>query len=78
MQGMYIYEAIADLIPVLHAFAKKGAKAKPYPKQPYAITRRAMKSEKAKSEKAAHDKGLRYMQALMANTKKKGENADGS
>lgn len=34
-QGAYVYEAIACLVPVLHAFAKKGTKPKEYPDKPY-------------------------------------------
>ncbi len=35
LQGMYVYDAIAKLSPILHAFAKKGTKPKPYPDKPY-------------------------------------------
>ena len=35
LQGMYIYEALCDVSPILHAFAKPGATAKPYPDKPY-------------------------------------------
>ena len=35
LQGMYFYEAICNVSPVLHAFAKKGAKPLPYPSKPY-------------------------------------------
>ena len=38
LQGMYVYEAICDVAPVLHAFAKKGTRPEPYSKEPYAIT----------------------------------------
>jgi hypothetical protein len=38
VQGMYIYEALADVSPVLNAFAKKGTKIRPYSKEPYAFT----------------------------------------
>lgn len=34
-QGMYIYEALCDVSPVLHAFSKKGTKPLPYPSAPY-------------------------------------------
>ena len=37
-QGMYIYEAICNASPLLRAFGKKGAKAIPYPKEPYDIS----------------------------------------
>lgn len=33
--GMYVYDAICRLSPVLHAFAKKGTKPIPYLKKPY-------------------------------------------
>ena len=35
LQGMYIYEAIADLAPALKAFAK--GRARPYAKEPYPL-----------------------------------------
>lgn len=38
LQGMYIYEALCDVSPILHAFANKGSKPTPYSKEPYAIT----------------------------------------
>lgn len=38
LQGMYVYEAICNVSPILHAFAKKGTKPVPYPAEPYAIT----------------------------------------
>lgn len=50
-QGAYIYEAIACLIPVMHPFAKKGTKAKPYPDKPF--TKRA----------ADNDPNSEYMKA---------------
>lgn len=36
-QGMYIYEALCDVSPVLHAFAKQGTKPLPYSKMPYGM-----------------------------------------
>ena len=36
-QGMYIYEALCDVSPVLHAFSKKGTKPLPYPEVPYGM-----------------------------------------
>lgn len=35
LQGMYVYEAIADLAPALKAFSK--SRAKPYAKEPYIL-----------------------------------------
>lgn len=35
IQGMYIYDALCRVSPILHAFSKSGAKPLPYPKEPY-------------------------------------------
>lgn len=51
IQGMYIYEAILDNAPILHAFAKKNAKPIPYSSEPYALT---VKENKKKKEKEAN------------------------
>ena len=37
LQGMYIYEAVLDAAPVLHAFAKKGTNPNPYSDKPYSF-----------------------------------------
>ena len=37
LQGMYTYEALCDVSPVLNAFAKKGAKPHPFPEKPYSL-----------------------------------------
>ena len=66
LQGMYIYEALCDVSPVLNAFAKKGTKPSPYTNHPYAITRDEMAEEKARKEKHEKDKARRYMEAKMA------------
>lgn len=35
VQGMYIYEALCEVSPVLHAFSKSGTKPLPYARKPY-------------------------------------------
>ena len=40
LQGMYVYDAIARISPVLHAFAKKGTKPQPYMSKPYEFGKR--------------------------------------
>lgn len=37
LQGMYFYEAMGAISPLLHAFAKKGTHAAPYRAEPYPI-----------------------------------------
>lgn len=65
LQGMYVYDAISRLSPILHAFAKKGTKAQPYPDAPYPISKQDSEKAETQREKANSEKGLRYMQSLM-------------
>lgn len=70
LQGMYIYDAISRLSPILRAFAKKGTKAQPYTEEPYPISKKTVEEAKLKKEKAKSEKGLRYMQAHMIQANK--------
>lgn len=71
LQGMYIYEAICDVSPILHAFAKKGAKPHPYPSKPYAISEKQIRKEREERERKIAEKGKRFMEALMQSTNKR-------
>ena len=73
LQGMYIYEAICDVSPILHAFAKKGAKPHPYPSKPYAISEKQIKQEREEKERKIAEKGKRFMTALMQSNNKRFE-----
>ena len=53
LQGMYVYEAICDASPILHAFAKAGTRAKPYPDKPHNF---GHKKHMTKAEKLADNK----------------------
>lgn len=55
LQGMYIYEALCDVSPVLRAFAKKGTKPIEYSTQPYAITKEEIERRRMEKEKAKYD-----------------------
>lgn len=76
LQGMYIYEAIYDNAPILHAFAKKDAKPLPYPSQPYAITEKQRKEDKKEKERKMTEKGKQFMEALMVSNNKRFETED--
>jgi hypothetical protein len=54
LQGMYIYEALCDVSPVLHAFAKKGTKPQPYTERPYAKKANRKKARAVFETWAAH------------------------
>lgn len=68
LQGMYIYEALCDVSPILHAFAKKGTKPQMYSSEPYAITEEEirereerdarLKEERIKAQFAAYVEAL--------------------
>lgn len=45
LQGMYFYEALGDVAPILQAFAKRGTRAKPYAKKPYQIGARPKQAD---------------------------------
>lgn len=65
LQGMYIYEAICDASPILHAFAKKGTKPHPYSDKPYPISEKQRKRASVDKEKAIAKKGKTFMEAFM-------------
>lgn len=65
LQGLYMYEALCDVSPILQAFAKKGTKARPYSEKPYSITERQRKIENEEKERAVAEKGKRMMEMLM-------------
>lgn len=50
-QGMYIYEALCDVSPVLHAFSKSGTKPLPYPKVPWGMEEYEKKLEEKERNK---------------------------
>lgn len=70
LQGLYVYEAICDVAPILHAMAKKGTKARPYPEQPYAITERQRSREAEEKERKVAMKGKMMMEMFMKASKK--------
>ena len=73
LQGLYIYEALCDVAPILQAMAKKGTKARPYPEQPYAITEKQRKREAEEKERRVAMKGKRMMEMFMRASKKEGK-----
>lgn len=79
LQGMYVYEAIADIAPILHAFAKRGTKARKYSEKPYEFRKPAPRSKAAqmkaadKEAKARMEKIRSKMIATM--NKQKADNA---
>lgn len=50
-QGMYTYEALCDVSPVLHAFSKKGTKPLKYPKEPYPLHKKTKEEEEEENRR---------------------------
>ena len=73
LQGMYFYEAMGDVAPILHAFAKKGTKPTPYPSKPYALTNKQRERDEEEKQRKLAEKGKRFMEAMAASLNKKFE-----
>jgi len=66
LQGMYIYEALCNVSPVLHAFAKQGTRPNPYPERPYAVSRQEIKAREKEKEIANRRKAKAVFAAWAA------------
>ena len=67
LMGMYVYEAICDVSPVLHAFARRGAKPIPYRTAPYSLKDQPERAEdKARQDENDRLKARLYMSQMMA------------
>ena len=73
LQGMYIYEALCDVSPVLHAFAKKGTKPSPYSAEPYPMNNKQIIHREEEKQRKLADTGKRFMEAMAASINKKFE-----
>ena len=71
LQGMYIYEALCDVSPVLHSFAKKGTKPIPYSSKPYSITEKQRAKDEEEKQRKIAEKGKKFMEAMAASINKK-------
>ena len=58
MQGMYIYEALCKVSPILHAFSKKGTKPLPYSEKPYLYNNDDFKTEQEKEQEKKNNELL--------------------
>ena len=58
VQGMYIYEALCEVSPILHAFSKSGTKPLPYASKPYlsAIKTEIEKNKEEEKQKIENDR----------------------
>lgn len=75
-QGMYIYEALCDVSPILHAFPKKGAKPLQYRTRPMSEESNENKTEKEKEIEVKNErlKARIFFDNWMRATKKRFNN----
>ena len=70
LQGMYIYEALCDVSPIMNAFAKKGTKPTPYTDHPYPLSNKDRAEAKKRQAQIEREKAKRYMESKMAKLNK--------
>lgn len=65
MIGMYVYEAILDCSPMLHAFSKKGTKPLPYAEKPFLLDKLQEKSKEEIEEEMETKKENERLTAIV-------------
>lgn len=78
MLGMYVYEAILDCSPILHAFSKKNTKPLPYAEKPYLFDKLEKKTEEQKENdvEAERLKAIIHFNNWFRATKKQFQNKE--
>ena len=71
LQGMYIYEALCDVAPIMRAFVKRGTKPGKYPEEPYSLTAKEREEKRDEKAERAYNKGMKRMEALKTAMDKK-------
>lgn len=76
LQGMYIYEALCDVAPILVSMPKKGAKILPYSDEPYPLTKAEQEEREKREMQRKQEKMLKMFtsRALAININKGGGN----
>lgn len=67
LQGLYFYEALCDVAPVLNAFSKQ-TKPNPYPSRPYPITAKQIKERKEEQAQSDYNKMIAKFSAWVSKT----------
>lgn len=70
LQGMYIYEALCDVSPILHAFSKSGTKPLPYRTKSYSdeYSEKCYSELKEKEKEAERLKSILFFKQWTKNT----------
>lgn len=67
LQGLYIYRALCDVSPILHAFAKNGTKPNAYLSEPLPLFQKDPPEEEktAEQDEAERLRALAYMKSMV-------------
>lgn len=76
LMGTYIYEALCDVSPVLHAFAKKGTEPIPYRTEPYSLFREEREQKDVQKEEAERLRAKAYMKQMVRAGKNWGKSSN--
>lgn len=71
LQGLYVYDAVGRLAPILHAFAKKGTKPVPYLSEPYSLGEAKSEQDKERLAENERLKSILYFKNWARATQKK-------
>lgn len=81
LMGVYMYDALCCVSPVLHAFAKNGTKPIPYPKEPHPITEEEAADQKEREKRQKYEEmkqeTIRRMERINARFNREGGRNDG-
>lgn len=82
MQGMYVYEAICDASPIYNFWSTRREKARPYPTEPYPITKQEILEKRERDAKRKQRELRKRMRDYMNKwnplfRKKEGGESDG-
>lgn len=77
LQGLYVYDSLLRVSPILQAFAKGGTKPQPYIEKPYDITAKGVENTKKQREQETFNKGKRFMEQFSVLHNLKEENKGG-
>lgn len=76
LQGLYIYEALCDASPLLHAFAKRGTRPAPYPTEPYPRNQKETAAREERDRRLRYEKKRADFLAMAARAKQKKKKDD--
>jgi hypothetical protein len=68
LQGLYVYQGIMAVSPILHAFAKRGTRPRPYLDAPIPLTSQAQRSQDDQKAQAQLEQAKAHMQRMTALT----------